>query len=82
LKINDRNAIDEDGLLLKDGELEYLEVAHIIPHALGSSNISSQVLVRFPALVYSKDSSLVCLRMILKHTIYKFSTCLTLALSA
>ena len=52
LDTNCLNARDDDGLLLMNEELEneyveFLEVAHIIPHALGASEDSSSQLVRF-----------------------------------
>ena len=36
-----------DGMMKQQVELEHLEVAHIIPHALGSSDDPSNILVRF-----------------------------------
>ena len=47
LKANGDNAADDDGVPLRGEELEYLEVAHIIPHALASSDGPSKLLVRF-----------------------------------
>lgn len=41
------NATDDDGLPLKNEMVEYMEVAHIIPYALGHSNTTSPILVRF-----------------------------------
>ena len=48
LRINGRDATDDDRLPLvnEEPEPEYLEVAHIIPHALASSDDPSHVLVR------------------------------------
>lgn len=45
LEINGRDATDDDGLPLINEEVEYLEVAHIIPHALASSDDPSKLLV-------------------------------------
>ena len=39
-------AVDDDEKLLADEETEQLEVAHIIPHALTSSNDGQIILVR------------------------------------
>jgi hypothetical protein len=52
LNINGIDARDDDGLLLmneelKNEELQFLEVAHIIPHALRASEDPSSQLVRF-----------------------------------
>ena len=80
LKANGDNAADDDGVPLRGEELEYLEVAHIIPHALASSD--DNLLVRFLPFVYSKDTKLVCLRIMPRHMLYEFSTCSILALSA
>ena len=41
------NAVDDDGLPLANGDMDYLEAAHIIPYALGSSDDPSNLLVRF-----------------------------------
>jgi hypothetical protein len=46
LDINGRGATDDDRLPLVNEETEYLEVAHIIPHALASSDDPSNLLVR------------------------------------
>jgi hypothetical protein len=46
-KTNGINAIDDDGLPLANEEMEYLEAAHIILHALGSTDDPSNILVRF-----------------------------------
>ena len=40
-------AVDDDEKLLADEETEHLEVAHIIPHALTSSDDGQIILVRF-----------------------------------
>lgn len=41
------DATDDNGLPLINQDMEYLEVAHIIPHSLVSSTASSGILVRF-----------------------------------
>jgi hypothetical protein len=43
------NAMDDNGILLMNEETEHLEVAHIIPHALVSSNEPLMPLVRCPS---------------------------------
>jgi hypothetical protein len=43
-------ATDDDENLLTDEETEHLEVAHIIPHALTSSDDGQTILVRFYSL--------------------------------
>jgi hypothetical protein len=46
LNINGRDATDDDRLPLLNEDMAYLEVAHIIPHALASSDDPSNILVR------------------------------------
>jgi hypothetical protein len=46
-KTNDINARDDDGLPFVNEVMEYLEVAHIIPYAMASSDNSSNLLVCF-----------------------------------
>ena len=48
------DAMDDDGSLLKYEETEHLEVAHIIPHALVSSDEPFMPLVRLSFLFKCK----------------------------
>jgi hypothetical protein len=51
LNTNGINARDDDGLPFVNVGMEYLEVAHIIPHAMASSDDSSNLLVCFLSFI-------------------------------
>jgi hypothetical protein len=48
---NGINARDDDGLPFVNEVMEYLEVAHIIPYAMASSDDSSNLLVCFLSFI-------------------------------
>jgi hypothetical protein len=65
LDVDGINATDNDGLpLVNEEDTAYLEVAHIVPHALASSDKPSNILVRFLSSSFS-----VFFVFYLRHTV-------------